>query len=109
MSKTQIQQLCDLLAEFLDKSPQTSDDPHLDKALLIAECLRHQRRNQFEFNELVEVRDFDREKWVQRHYIGSVTTIDGREEYLTYKLHQSADWHRSRDYKSWYQIRKIQP
>ena len=94
---TPIEYLCDLLAEFLDKSPQTSDDPHLDKALRIAEALEHQKRNkvrkQFEFNELVEVRRYVGDTWVKRRYVGSVETWQGT-EHLTFKANQDAHRYR---------------
>lgn len=108
MKKTPIQQLCELLGEFLENDPTTPHDPHLDRALLIGQLLRQYKRNQFEFDELVEVRNWNDDKWEKRNYVGSVITANDRVEYLTYKLGQSARWHRNRDYKSWYQIRKIQ-
>lgn len=107
MKKTPIQSMCDLLAEFLENSPTTADDPNLDKALLIAELLEHQKRNKFEFNELVQVRRWEGDEWQKRRYVGWVETWHGI-EYLTFKANQDATRHRHKEYKSWGQIRKIE-
>ena len=66
-------------------------------------------KEEFEYGELVEVRDYNSEEWHQRFYVSTVEFPDtGKKWYCTHSKGAKLNDH-ANGFDCWHKIRKIQP